>query len=228
MEGWIKLHRQIVHWEWYTDSNTFRIFIHCLLRANSEPAKWRGVNIERGQFFTSVNHIADELGLTLKQVRISLDKLKKSENVAYEGASNGTMITVLKYETYQIISQTKGKPKGEAGANEGRAKGDKQEGKEGKEYFSNEKLNKAFFDFIENRIKIKKPMTENAINLALEELDKLTHDDNEKIAIINQSIFYNYLGLFPLKQKNIPAAQTQNRPGERTIEEQQQQPNRNW
>lgn len=36
MEGWISLYRKILNWEWYSDANTFRLFIHLLLQANHE------------------------------------------------------------------------------------------------------------------------------------------------------------------------------------------------
>ena len=64
-------------------------------------------------------------------------------------------------------------------------------------------LNDAFVGFIENRKKLKKPMTDRAIELAIKELDKLAGNDNDlKIQIINQSILYGYQGLFPLRSDN--------------------------
>jgi hypothetical protein len=65
-----------------------------------------------------------------------------------------------------------------------------------------EELNKAFLDYIEFRKKIKKPMTDRAIQLAMKELEKLAGSDNDMaIQIINQSIFNGWQGLFPLKTK---------------------------
>ena len=31
MSGWIKLHRSTTEWEWYSDHNTTRLFIHLLI-----------------------------------------------------------------------------------------------------------------------------------------------------------------------------------------------------
>lgn len=42
-EGWICLHRKILKWEWYQDTNTFRVFIHLLLNANWEDTKYMGM-----------------------------------------------------------------------------------------------------------------------------------------------------------------------------------------
>lgn len=137
MEGWIKLHRKITEWDWYDDANTFRLFIHLLLKANSKDAKWRGIMIKRGQLITSVSHLADDLKLTNKQIRLSLEKLKKTGEVGNQRANNSTMITINKYEDYQGLDetkgQTKGKGKGKQRANEGQTEGNKQEEEEYKE-----------------------------------------------------------------------------------------------
>lgn len=70
-------------------------------------------------------------------------------------------------------------------------------------YFPNdEQLNKAFEDFVENRKKIKKPMTDRAIELAIKKLNDLSAGDGDlAIKIIEQSIMSGYLGLFPLKEE---------------------------
>lgn len=70
-------------------------------------------------------------------------------------------------------------------------------------YPEDEKLNAAFVDFVEMRKKIKKPLaTERAIELAINEVNKLSGGDSEKaIAIINQSILRGWQGLFPLKEE---------------------------
>ncbi len=33
MQGFIKIHRSLIDWEWYTEPNTFRVFIHLLMLA---------------------------------------------------------------------------------------------------------------------------------------------------------------------------------------------------
>ena len=132
MDGWIKLHRIITEWEWYDDSNTFRLFIHLLLKANSKDAIWRGEPIKRGQLITSIAHLSEELKLSVKQIRISINKLKRTNEVASARANNSTRLTINKYDSYQAKlndeGQTKGQRVGKEGASEGQTKGDKQEG----------------------------------------------------------------------------------------------------
>ena len=102
MEGWIKIHRQITNWEWYTDSNVMRVFLHCLLKANYEETEWRNTRIERGQLLTSVHILSKELGLTTRQIRGTLDKLKMTNNLTIKTTNKYSIITVCKYDDYQV------------------------------------------------------------------------------------------------------------------------------
>ena len=63
-------------------------------------------------------------------------------------------------------------------------------------------LDKAFSDYVEFRKKIKKPMTDRAIELAKRNLEKLADNDSDRIEILNQSIMNGWLGLFELKKDN--------------------------
>ena len=76
MEGYIKLHRQFLEWEWYADAIVSRVFLHCLLRANHEARKWQGQKIERGSFITSYQKLSTETGLSIQNIRTALKKLK--------------------------------------------------------------------------------------------------------------------------------------------------------
>lgn len=62
-------------------------------------------------------------------------------------------------------------------------------------------VNQAVTDFVEYRKKIKKPMTEKALELMIEKLNDMTSDPDERIQILNQSIINGWQGVFPLKDK---------------------------
>jgi len=101
LNGYVKLHRQIVEWEWYADSNTFRTFLHLLISANFEDKKWQGVMIKRGQLATSIQHIADPLGISIQNVKTALEKLEKTGEILRQSTSKFTIITVCKFDSYQ-------------------------------------------------------------------------------------------------------------------------------
>lgn len=69
-------------------------------------------------------------------------------------------------------------------------------------YVPDEALNHAIVEFIEFRKKIKKPMTDRAVKLLIKTLNGLSPDVDTQIAIIDQSIFNNWQGVFPLKEGN--------------------------
>ena len=99
--GWVKLHRQLLQWEWYDDVNTSRLFIHCLLRANHSDNNWRGNNIKRGSFITSLESLSKETKLTVSQIRTSLSKLISTGELASKSQARNRVITVLEYNRWQ-------------------------------------------------------------------------------------------------------------------------------
>ena len=69
------------------------------------------------------------------------------------------------------------------------------------EYSDNEELRQALKAFIQMRNLIKKPLTNYALKLILNNIDKLAKDDAAKIDIINQSVEHSWQGVFPLKEE---------------------------
>ena len=217
MEGWIKSHRSILIWDWYSDINTKILFIHLLLKANFEEKSWRGILINRGELFTSINHLSIELGISEKQIRNSLKKLKNTNEIYIKGASNGTMITICKYDDYQQIEIKKGKQKGkqtgEQWASDGQAMGEQRattkEIKNIKE-LNNIRNKELIFKFESDlffdnwNVLIEEPKwKKKSISALQKSLDKLhLYSEESSIQMINNSIIGNYQGLFELKNNN--------------------------
>ena len=67
-------------------------------------------------------------------------------------------------------------------------------------YTSNETLKSSLNDFIEMRKKMK-GFTTRAFKLALNKLDELTNDDEEKIKIVNQSVMNSWKSFYELKEE---------------------------
>ena len=116
---YIKLFRRLLKWEWYTDVNTTKLFLHCLLKANLKDGSWHGYKYKRGQFITSLASLARETGLTVKEVRTALKHLERTGEVASWHDSKIRIITVKSYDQYQQA----GKPMGKQGASKGQAAG---------------------------------------------------------------------------------------------------------
>ena len=66
-----------------------------------------------------------------------------------------------------------------------------------------EELESSIRDGIDMRKTIKKPMTSKALELLIKNLEKLTNLEEEKIAILNQSIERGWQTVYPLKTNNM-------------------------
>jgi hypothetical protein len=105
MKGYIKLHRTILDWEWYKDTNTKILFIHLLLNACFDRCKFMGVYMLRGQYITSMSRLSNELGLTSRQLRTAISRLKKTKEINVKTTNKFTLFTVCNYENYQFEEQ---------------------------------------------------------------------------------------------------------------------------
>ena len=100
MNGWLRLHRQLLNWEWYSCMKTTRIFIHLLLTASWRDARWQGVEIPRGSVFASPETLAVATGLSRQQVRTIITRLKSTSEITTKSTSKGTLITLCNFDTY--------------------------------------------------------------------------------------------------------------------------------
>jgi hypothetical protein len=100
---WIKLHRKIVEWERYWDTNMFRVFIHLLLKANYKDKKRQWVDIKRWQLVTWRIILSEELWLSEQQIRLCLTKLKTTNEIAIKTTNKFSIVTLLKYNDYQSL-----------------------------------------------------------------------------------------------------------------------------
>ncbi len=121
-EGWVRIGRKMTEWEWYSDPNVARLFLHLILMANYRDGNWQGITIRRGQWVVSREKLSQQLGLTVRQIRRAESKLVASESLVVKGATKFTIYTIVKYEDYQADSDS-GANKGHAAVTQGANKG---------------------------------------------------------------------------------------------------------
>lgn len=112
--GWVKLHRRWLEWEWHDVPSMVSLFHHLITLANCEDKVWRGRVIMRGQLITTVESLSIMTGLTVKQVRICLEKLAKSGEILKKGTNKYTIVTICNYEHYQQTSEFEGQTSGQS------------------------------------------------------------------------------------------------------------------
>ena len=121
--GWIKIYRSLLYWEWADVPEMVALWVRLIIRATHEDTQWHGVTISRGQLVTTTAKLAAESGLSVKQVRTCLDRLKESGQIVTQTANKYTKITICKYDDYQETEQGEGQTKDNQTANEWQAKG---------------------------------------------------------------------------------------------------------
>ncbi|AGO48518.1 DnaD-like helicase loader [Cellulophaga phage phi18:3] len=119
MSGWVKMHRSILDWEWYDDINVRLVFLHLLVRVNWEDKKWKGETIKRGEIISSYDKLSEEIGISVKQLRNSVSKLKRTNELEVKSNTKHTVFKVVNYNLHQSEVEQKGEPK----ASKGQAKG---------------------------------------------------------------------------------------------------------
>ena len=76
--GFVAIPRGLTDWEWYSEPNTARLFIHLLLTANWSQKQWQGITIHPGELVTSQSQLAKKLNLSIMQVRTALKHLEST------------------------------------------------------------------------------------------------------------------------------------------------------
>jgi hypothetical protein len=216
--GFIKIHRSILKWEWYTDANTMRLFFHCLLMANHEDNRFRGKLIERGSFQTSYQMLSDQTGMSIQNIRTSLNKLVLTGELTYKSTTQNGLITINNYDEYQSTNtptnkqvtsdqQTTNK---RLTTNKNLKNLKNEENIKHKpigvvlkdmilDYTSNPDMIKSLEEFVEYRnTNAKSKLTEVAMTKNLNSLTNLFDNDADRIKAIDQTIANGWKGIFPL------------------------------
>jgi len=219
-KGFIKIHRKIIDWEWYSDKNVCRVFFHLIFTANYKDLNFKGLVIKRGQRVISFKNLAKEVDISIQQLRTTLNKLKSTNEITSESTNGYTIVNIENYDLYQGQEKENNiqnnMPNNKEITNEQQTDNKRittskeikkirnKENKENKEFFGFDIPNfidkKNLEDFIENRKAIKKPVTKNVMKRLLLQLDKLQQEGQDVNECINQSIINGYLGVFPVKK----------------------------
>jgi len=171
--------------------------------------------VNPGQHATSYRLIAQGVGYysrgkweepNVKTIKSIIDWLVSQNMITVKSNALGTLITVENWELYQMESV-------KSNAQVTLSKHSLDTNKNDKNvntlyilvdsYSENEKLRQALKDFIDMRKNIKSPMTENAVNLLLKKIDKITSIDDVKINMLEESILHNWKSVYEPKQSNI-------------------------
>ena len=109
-DGAVLVARAITNSSLWTMRAADRILaITCICMANWKPRKWFdgdcSVEIKRGEFVTSREHLAEAAKLSEQTVRTSLKNLEKVGFLTRKSTSRWTLVSLPKYDHYQTMSK---------------------------------------------------------------------------------------------------------------------------
>lgn len=99
--GRIDLHRSLTKWRWYKNGNTMRLFVHLLLTVNWKDDDFEQITVRRGQRVASRRSLAEETGMTEREIRTALNHLISTGEVTSKSYTKYTVITIENYDRYQ-------------------------------------------------------------------------------------------------------------------------------
>lgn len=99
--GFIKIHRSMLEWEWHDDVNMLSVFVHCLMLANWKDGRYHGQLIPRGSFVTSNRHLSQKTGLSPATVNRCLHRLQETGEIELNVKHFYTIVSVRNYAVFQ-------------------------------------------------------------------------------------------------------------------------------
>lgn len=99
--GFIKLNRKMVGWEWFDNPSVLAVWVHILFRANWKDNRYHGEVIPRGSFVTSLPKLAEECGVSVSTLRRCLKRLENTGEIVVKATHRGTFVNVRRYAVYQ-------------------------------------------------------------------------------------------------------------------------------
>ena len=101
LNGFVKLHRKMIEWGWYSDHVVKDVFLHILMVAAFKPGQYLGHDIKPGQAVIGRKKLAKELGFSEQQVRTALKKLESTGEITLFSTNKFTIVTVENWGFYQ-------------------------------------------------------------------------------------------------------------------------------
>jgi len=111
MEGWIKIHRNLLNWQYANSAEHLAVFITLLLRANFKTSTWRGIDLMPGQIITGRKQLSDWTGIPECRIRAVLRSLRDGNEIDQQTTNKYSIITITNWDKYQQDhQQTTNKP----------------------------------------------------------------------------------------------------------------------
>lgn len=211
-DGYVKLHRSIIDWEWYADLNTRCLLMHLLVTVNYREGRFMGHAVPPGSVVTSLSKLSESCGLSVQQTRTALKRLEATGEVTRQSTGSWTLVTLVNWEKYQgngtgpTRQSTRNPTSGQQGANTELTtieEGKKERREEGKKdglsdpdlpgVLETPVFRSAWARWVQHRSEIRKPVKPTMAAAMIKQLEAMGHD--RAVACIDHTIAMGWQGL---------------------------------
>lgn len=107
MQGWIKVHRKMLHSNIFQNEKLLKVFMYCLLKATHKERKQliglQTVELKPGQFVFGRKKASEELNMNESTVYKYMKFLESQKTITMNSNNKFTIVTVDKWHDYQVL-----------------------------------------------------------------------------------------------------------------------------
>ena len=100
-DGWIKLHRKMREWQHYQRPSVRLVFEELLFCANTKPAWFHGIKVNRGETIVSIETICAYTGFARATVVAALKILEETKEIKRSKCWRGIRTKIINFDRYQ-------------------------------------------------------------------------------------------------------------------------------
>lgn len=95
-----KVDENTLHFDWFDEYQTRHLWVYLLLKANTEPNKFKSTVIDRGELICTLASLSTATGLTVSQVRTALKKLADSNSIKVTPTNKHSIIEIIGFSAF--------------------------------------------------------------------------------------------------------------------------------
>ena len=107
--GWIKIHRKILHAPYYKDSQYVHLWVHLIMCAWHREAKYLDGNtikiLKPGQFITGRKKLSADTGINEHKIDRILKVFESEQQIEQVTTSRNRLISIVSWDKYQKVEQ---------------------------------------------------------------------------------------------------------------------------
>lgn len=104
-DGYIALHRKILHTSFSKNPLVSWLFINFLLMANHKKNKFifnnEEITVKEGQFITGLHKLSQQTNISLQSIRTAINILKSTSTITIKSTNKFSLISILNWHLYQ-------------------------------------------------------------------------------------------------------------------------------